>query len=175
MPEPTKVIGNKQTDNYLSNNFLWLQCIILPKFLAECCSNTQKPMKNSPWHKSTGNGNYFSYHFVVKTKWSMNSQLDQTFSPQKNWKIICALAICFLVWVDYENTFTNLCLFKTNDWCMQMESLINSEKTFMVFVLRPAMSILGRNIRQSSMGCVYIGLWPSDPCLLRKTCWKFGH
>ena len=102
MLELTKVIGNKQTDNCLSNNFLWLQCIILPKFLTECCTNTQKPVKNSPWHKSTGNGNYFSYHFVVKIKWSMNSQLDQTFTPQKNWKIICALAVCFLVWVDYE-------------------------------------------------------------------------
>ena len=123
MPEPTKVIGNKQTDNCLSNNFLWLQCIILPKFLTECCTNTQKPVKNSPWHKSTGNGNYFSYHFVVKIKWSMNSQLDQTLLHKRTEKLSVLLLFVFLSGLTMKHLYKSMSI--QNSWLMYASEMPN--------------------------------------------------
>ena len=49
------------------------------------------------------------------------------FTTQKNWKIICALVVCFLVWVDYE-TPLQICVYSklVIDVC-KVKYLINSE------------------------------------------------
>ena len=124
MPEPTKVIGNKQTDNCLSNNFLWLQCIILPKFL----QNAVLTRKN-PWKIPLDINLQVMVTTFHTTLWSKSSKawtlnLTRLYSTKE--LCSCCLFSC-LGWL--RNTFTNLCLFKTRDWCMQVKCLINSEKT----------------------------------------------